>query len=344
MNDFGQELTTELVVQTPGKGTASMLSLENLITTDHFSRLRIAVAYATIEGVHLLQRILANRSGHLEVSLIVGLDGFVTQPQAIRTLQQLYKTECKFILTTEANSIFHAKGFFFESSSGDYVGAFVGSANLTGSGLGRNTELGILTRCHGAQAQQMKSVWDSWWSTIWAEASFLSEPEVQAYETNFGRRQRELLHGDRVVTAQSLSDLATPVAGDASSAKSLWLDAGSITGGAGNQLELMRPVVSYFGDFSNVETRRIELQMEAQRWTNNVVRYYPNSGMWRINIEAELVRSIGGLRDKTVFFERQRPDAYQVRTLDYAETKAIRELSEEMGSVGETSTREYGWY
>jgi hypothetical protein len=321
-----------------------MLSLEDLVITGGFTRLRIAVAYATLEGVNLLQKILATRSGHLNVSLIVGLDGFVTQPQAIRSLQQLYETECKFILTTEVNAIFHAKGYFFESFSGDYVGAFVGSANLTGSGLGRNTELGIVTRCHGAQARQMKSVWDSWWSTIWAEARLLSGPEVQAYEVDFKRGQRKLLHGDRVVTAQNLSNLATSVAEDASSAKSLWLDAGRITGGAGNQLELMRPIVSYFGDLSNVETRAIKLQMEAQCWSNNVVRYYPNSGMWRINIEAELVRTIGGLRNKTVFFERQGPDTYQVRTLDYSEIKTIRELSEEMGGIGETSTREYGWY
>jgi len=66
--------------------------------------------------------------------------------------------------------------------------------------------------------------------------------------------------------------------------------------------------------------------------------------MWRLNINTDLLDKTGELTDQTVFFEREGQDVYQFRVLDFSAVNAIRNISESIGDVGETPTREYGWY
>ncbi len=66
--------------------------------------------------------------------------------------------------------------------------------------------------------------------------------------------------------------------------------------------------------------------------------------MWRLNINTELLAESGGLTGETLFFEREGQDTYQFKILTYSEAKALRNVSENTGGVGETRTREYGWY
>lgn len=346
MSELRNGVVAHLVIQGPGRPATSMMALRELVARNDLHRFRAAVAYATSEGVRLLQTAIANRHNSLDTSLIVSLDGFVTQAQALRDLRNTYGSRFKVIETVANRSIFHSKAFFFDSPSRDHVCIFTGSANLTGQGLGRNTELGVVIDAHGLHAQELKTAWDGWWDDLWNEAHYLTDSQIAAYEDIHRSRARPTVQGDRIVDVQGLDDSGDVSVSGVESASVLWIDVGAITGGAGNQLQLLRVVVPYFGVSPNdaSEERLVTLRLGSRRWDNNVLRYYPINGMWRLNIDTNLVVETGGLTEETVYFAREGPDTYQFRVLTHSETNTVRNVSESAGGVGETSTREYGWY
>jgi HKD family nuclease len=108
-------------------------------------RFRIAVAYARWDGLGLFSKQLESfMDGGGEFQAIYGVANGVTTPDAL-----LYSLYLKELYTTHtyaggvedkyADAIFHPK--LFELRVGDRTILIVGSANLTGGGLLRNTEL-----------------------------------------------------------------------------------------------------------------------------------------------------------------------------------------------------------
>lgn len=345
MSSFQSSLNNRLIVQGPGKPAASFSSLRELILKDDLDGLRAAVAYATPEGVKLLRTAEAIRRHPLRVSIVVTLDGLFTHPQALRDLREAYGQRFKVIETAAARSIFHAKVFFFDAASEDRVSILLGSANLTGQGMGRNTELGIVVDAQGVQALDLRSVWNAWWDDLWAEAQEVTDAKLEAYEREYKSRARRMVQGDRVVEAQGLKDPGDSPAAGVNDATVLWVDAGTITGGSRNQLEIPRAIAPYFGNASGDPHRRsITLRLGSREWTSNILAYYHTNGMWRLNINTEILAEAGELTDETVFFEREGQDNYQFRILTHPEVNALRNISESTGGVGETPTREYGWH
>jgi hypothetical protein len=107
-----------------------------------------------------------------EFQSIYGVANGVTTPDCLLYslyLQDLYKKQHSYAGTIEdkfANSIFHPKFFEFRFSKRTIV--IVGSANLTGGGLLRNTELGVeIETPHGDPAE--KAI-EAAWKSIHAEA------------------------------------------------------------------------------------------------------------------------------------------------------------------------------
>lgn len=345
MSRSHDRVINRLVVQGPGKPAASFSSLRELILEDNLERLRAAVAYATPEGVRLLRTAQATRRRPLVASVVVTLDGLVTHPQALRELREAYGQGFKVIETAAARSIFHAKAFFFDSVSIERSSIFLGSANLTGQGMGRNTELGIVVDAYGANAQELRDVWDIWWDDLWVEARELTDARLVAYEDEYRAQVRPMVQGDRIVQTQGIKDFGDSPATGVANASALWIDAGTITGGSKNQLEIPGSIASYFGSMPSGSHRRaITLRLGSRKWTDNILTYYSSNGMWRLNINTDMLGKTGELTDQTVFFEREGQDIYQFRILAYPEMNAIRNVSESIGNVGETPTREFGWY
>jgi HKD family nuclease len=119
--------------------------LSELLLSDGLERFRVAVAYARWEGIALIAEALeAFIDGGGEFQAIYGVANGVTTPDALLYslyLQELFVTHtyAGAIEDEYANSIFHPK--FFEFKFSDRTIILVGSANLTGAGLLRNTEL-----------------------------------------------------------------------------------------------------------------------------------------------------------------------------------------------------------
>jgi hypothetical protein len=111
-----------------------------------FARLKILSAYATLNGVDIFEKIL--RIGHaknnaIDVFLSVGIDQKRTTYDALNRLLQLRgefaSLHVSIIHDERINHRFHPKVYNFESDTNALV--FVGSSNLTRSGLTSNYEI-----------------------------------------------------------------------------------------------------------------------------------------------------------------------------------------------------------
>ena len=130
-------------------------------------RFRVAVAYARWDGLGLIAPSLENfldRGG--EVQTIFGVANGVTTPDSLLYsiyLQQLYPrhTYAGIIEDEYTNSAFHTKLYEFQFE--DATVSIIGSANLTGGGLLRNTELCTELRANTGDPflARLDSVWDA---------------------------------------------------------------------------------------------------------------------------------------------------------------------------------------
>ena len=128
-------------------------------------RFRIAVAYARWDGIGLISAQIESflsRGG--EFQSIYGIGNGITTPDSLLYclyLQELYSShtyagalEDKYI-----NATFHPKVFEFRFA--DNTIAIIGSGNLTGAGMSRNTEIGAeLTFKHGSPLEaELEDTW-----------------------------------------------------------------------------------------------------------------------------------------------------------------------------------------
>jgi hypothetical protein len=118
-----------------------------LLSASGLERFRAAVAYARWDGIGLIApQIEKLLGGGGEFQSIYGVANGITTPDSLLYglyLQELYSTH-SYAGTIEdkyANSIFHPKFFEFRFPKATIV--ILGSANLTGGGFVRNTELGV---------------------------------------------------------------------------------------------------------------------------------------------------------------------------------------------------------
>ena len=140
-----------LIAQLSGKEKYYFERVNALLDTKGLLRFRVAVAYARWDGIGLIaERLESFLDGGGEFQSIYGVANGVTTPDSL--LYSLYLRELSFSHTYAGavedrytNATFHPK--FFEFLFEDKVVLIVGSANLTGAGLSRNTEMGVEIEC-----------------------------------------------------------------------------------------------------------------------------------------------------------------------------------------------------
>lgn len=105
-------------------------------------RLDVAVAYATIQGVKLLESTLGGIPSRSR--WIIGLDDAVTQPEALEYLKKLEGSEVH-VGKMQSTARFHPKLYCLWSSNYDRkCVSIVGSGNLTINGFRGNGEAAII--------------------------------------------------------------------------------------------------------------------------------------------------------------------------------------------------------
>lgn len=162
------------IFQHPGATGQTLAAIERHLSSSELNVFRVAVAYARWEGIGLFSTKLEaflSRGGRFD--LIVGIENGVTTPDILLYALVLQKRFPKLVtartITDEfANSIMHTK--FYEFQCANETTALVGSANLTGGGLVRNTELSMeYTVAKGSNVAKE-------WAANWIELRKVSKP------------------------------------------------------------------------------------------------------------------------------------------------------------------------
>lgn len=129
-----------------GVGVTTLEKLEEILDDSKTESLFFASAFVTQNGVDEISDLI-DAHGVKNCGVVFGLDGYVTEPKAIKSAQELGWT----VRLISSNHIFHPKvaltgGELPDPFSDGAQAGYIGSANFTGGGLDGNIEAGIITR------------------------------------------------------------------------------------------------------------------------------------------------------------------------------------------------------
>lgn len=272
-----------------------------------------AVAYATVGGVAILEKVLSDATGPswpgLRKRWLVGVDWCRSDPPALARLSQLPTSEVRVpggaaIVTRAGCSpsvTFHPKLYLL---SGDQAQAVIcGSGNLSANALLRGCECGhLLTEDRGPGPDSDPHVTElsRWFEEAW-DAGTPYDSIADAYERRCIARIRS------GALAPTEDDEPPPLAGGGSPRAALtdqqlrelrtfpqlWVEAGALganlgQGRPGNQLDMKRFTRVFFGvaplDVPNdTELRRVTLIWRGEPYPDRTLRY-ANNGMDKLNV------------------------------------------------------------
>ena len=163
----GESASVSILAQNSGAKPYLCERINTLLKAPGLKRFRAAVAYASWNGLGLIApRIEALLKAGGEFQAIYGVANGVTTPDSLLYslyLQELYATHSYAggVEDQYVNATFHPK--FLEFRFASRTIAIIGSGNLTGGGLSRNTELGAeITIKHGGSLEkQLESAWQT---------------------------------------------------------------------------------------------------------------------------------------------------------------------------------------
>ncbi len=338
-----------LIAQPPG---AAVRSLGDISRQLEFQRLRVAVAYASELGVHALREELSSHPNWQSSMkhFLVSIDHGLTQPEALDRLRNLKRAEVRIPAADEViarthmrrTEVFHPKAFVFDTGMPIApAGLVIGSSNLTQAGLRSNAELGvcILLPSHSVPSGIGRS-FDRWWGQQWAASSALTTDLLHRYG-----EARKLLR--RAVPDSFLSEEPSP--SELAAASSLWIEAGFLSGGSQNQLELPQGAEAFFGLESSPRNRTtFTLQIEATSW-GSWLQFWQN-GVWRLRLPT-ITESAKSFQGSVIRLDRtSESGVFRLKSagVHTSAARRWRERSDRQGTRRTTQQgstgRAYGWF
>ena len=301
-----------------------------------YEHVDIAVAYASTEGVRLLNDALS-LGAHWSAAtkrFLVSIDFGFTQPSALHALSELGNSEVRI---PNARAVlesailrppfaFHAKTFLFRGREWFSLKALiVGSANLTASALSTGAE--VVTRQIWNNISPRTAAWEhlkmakpavDWFEDTWNGAELLTDvldeyrlrhralpkPRTPPEEKTRTTRTFLLSPDEHVITGTLPVQLAA--------AKSLWVDGSSIIGNRkpkpGNQLNTPRGTRIFFG-FSSKNVPRdttlgtVEIRVAGHLYVVRSIRF-ANNGMDIIGLPIPEQFGVDSYQDTILIFSR----------------------------------------
>lgn len=344
-----------LLVSGGGHGFPIIDGIDSLLTAGGGEKLlKIGTPYLSAAGLEVLSNGFEAFTSTSKMWLI-GVHHGVTEPAALRALLTMTHSEARIFTVhgalsareLSARPIFHAKVVGVENTSGrkpSLEGILVSSANLTGAALGRssfgaNYEAGA-TLVVSTLAE--KRNWAAWWKAAWDKGLTLDSDFINHYE----RLRNRFLSENKIVL-----DLVDPPSTTLlSSAPTLWIEAGAMSGGSRNQVEFNRDLAEFFGPPST-STRILTMQVGKRVWNDRPLSPKTTSfgvDIWRLSLPTE---AKGGFNypGKVIRLQRD-PSAGGTFHLSVAPSGSSRvrnwrSTAGRDGYIGRTSgNREFGLY
>lgn len=340
---------------TPSIGTLKAY-LNKELSAGKYDEVRVAVAYMTVAGLQVLRTSLSPHK--LKKSQwLIGLDDHVTHPGAIEALLNTENTDIRVVSHADKALRFHPKVFMFgkHGTPANYL-TLLGSANLTASALGGNSEAVAIME---PQGQGETDSLDQLWSKLWALGHKPTKAELDqyklAYEKLAARRKQEK-------AAQKAPKKHEPILEsddaelDPSVATRCWIECGFNTA-LGRELEFKAEQGLFFGLAPTGEDpRSFEFEVSSGALVKMRMKYQGNH-MWRLQLSRDVPEVAKGLRPKkadgtlgrspyvAVFDRTKKKGTYKlffVRLTSPAFKKILSD-SKADGTSGKTSARQYGW-
>ena len=304
-----------------------------------YERVDVAVAYASAEGVRLLdERLFGPNWSAAHKRFLVSLDFGFTQPSALDRLSELSNAEVRIpngraVLSSSRlrpPSAFHAKVFLFGLDELPYLRALVvGSANLTASALTTGAE--VVTSQSWSQRGFPSAAWShlekaqpvlNWFEDTWKNADLL-EGVLDEYRI----RRRSLPKPARIredktqATRRYLASLDShEISGNLpvqlAAAKELWVDASSVISNRkdqpGTQLNTPKGTRVFFGiDAEKVPEKTIfepiDIRIAGHDYIERTIRFNTN-GMDVINLPIPWQNGIETYKGAFLVFTRDVSD------------------------------------
>lgn len=160
---------------THGKSISTLLK--------HAQHLDCIVAFAKYSGIREIQKSIQRAINRgMTARFAVGLSFHLTQPEALRALMALAKSEGVELYLGKAKETFHPKIYAFRGVNGGSM--IVGSANLTKGGLDTNHEASMLIE--DRTGTQIEAVSDYFDELIESEVLVLADSDsIEKYASEF---------------------------------------------------------------------------------------------------------------------------------------------------------------
>jgi hypothetical protein len=310
----------------------------------------MATAFLSIDGAQAYDKMLDD-SRTDKSRVVVGVDGAITHPHAIEFLSTHGHT---VRVGRFASGIFHPKllvggdRFLKSGRLGVATCGYVGSANFTGAGLFRNLEV-MLATCDQALAADVSIAF----SGIWDTSTQVTPQLLTDYERALAKAQRRRSLADlellEVVEPESHVEGKTrPVLVQPTLCNAVWVGLQSSTGGA-FQVEFPRRAAEALHALTGIESGEVDIECVDGETRPMIFNYYEKNGMYRLNVPRAMPLVEWAKTNHRGALLVWREDAIDSATLK-AEIIRGRRLEEAisrsraLGTWGETTTRQYGWY
>ncbi|UOQ61184.1 hypothetical protein MUN76_04230 [Leucobacter rhizosphaerae] len=335
----------------------------------------IAVAYASAEGVRLLENALAGPSwAEARKRFLVSLDFGFTQPKALTRLTEISRAEVRVpngreVLRSAAlqpQTAFHAKVYSFGVEEYPHLRALVvGSANLTASALSTGAEV-VTSQTWKSYAtawndlRRAQPVLD-WFEDTWENADAIDDvfdeyrqkrralkmpPRIQEERTPATRRYLASLEDHEIS-----GDLSVQLA----AAKELWIHASSMIRNRGDlpgsQINTPRGTRVFFGFPSEKRSRNttlgsINLRVTGHAYHDRTLRFGDN-GMDVINLPIPEQNGVETYLGTFLLFSRDSPEDenppyYTLTVTDAAGIDAKKASAANSVDLTMNGGREYG--
>lgn len=166
----------------------------------------IAVAFLKCSGLKLIKDSIEDILGdNGYVNIIIGLDLYVTEPNALYELFDLCQTKhrLKVYLYSSKNSIFHPK--MYASRRNNKSSVLVGSANLTSGGLSSNVEASIYSKNDELLFEECKEFFSD--LILIPDCKQASALAIQEYEQQYSVFNKEVEKAEKT-SEEKISKLA----------------------------------------------------------------------------------------------------------------------------------------
>jgi HKD family nuclease len=329
-----------MIIQDAAHPNRVLEALAALLNEPAVERVRAAVSYANADGVRTLQRLVETLDESVAVEVVVTLDMGITRKAALEMLLRDFHGSVSVVETSPGAGTFHTKTWVVDRDAGSQR-SLTGSANLTGAALTKNREAVSVGDLDATESD----AWEAWWNDVLREAEVLTEKIIAGYEERQpppGRRQR-IADVDLETDADGVTIPTDSVeAVDARDAEWLAIDWGG-TGAYRVQFEIPKAAAAFF-DPEREHRRNLTLRHAGTEFHGNQLRFYPDNGMVRINMDGTIpVVADGSIRSGMWLFTRLGTDHFELQPLNPAQRTARLAAAALTGDARRTSNREYGW-